>query len=304
MTGKAYMDQKLYVNDISGLKEGFHEKYNLPIVLQRSVKAVKFSGQRTAVHTVPIGSVGSLDFYAQLGRNDELVIGFHGATPKARNFYPRFERVRSFRNLTNSFMNFADPTLQLDPKGEMLLSWYLGGPGWDPIYDIAKIVRRVKGKTGAKHFAFIGGSGGGHAALRISALFPGSLAFVQEPQTDVGKYWESVVTKYFDTAWPGWKYPDLLEAFPGRFDMNYLYSNQIPDNSVFYTQSFADKSHLVEHCEPFMQSVNLLPGQLSSNDGKRNFRIYEGEIKGHGRITANEFNSFYKEAFGIWRDVR
>lgn len=298
------MDSITSINAITGLKEHFHDKYELPIVQQKSASTVKFSGQRTAVHTVPLPGLGSLDFYAQLGRNDELVVGFHGATPKSRNFYPRFERVRSFRKLTNSFINFADPTLQMDPKSEMLLSWYLGGPGWDPIYDIAKIVRKVKGKTGAKHFAFIGGSGGGHAALRISALFPGSLAFVQEPQTDIGKYWESVVCKYFDTAWYGWNYRNLLSAFPERFDMNYLYKNKVPDNTVFYTQSLADSSHLTEHCKPFMNSVGIPEGKFSSLDGKRNFRIYDGEIEGHGRITANEFSNFYDEAFSIWRNVR
>lgn len=292
------------VNEITGLKEGIHEQYSIPIVYQKSARSVKFSGQRTAVHKIPLGSVGSLDFYAQLGRNEELVIGFHGATPRSRNFYPRFERVRSFRNLTNSYMNFADPTLQLDAESKMLLAWFLGGPGWDPIYDIAKVVRRAKGKTGAKHFAFVGGSGGGHAALRISALFPGSLAFVQEPQTDISRYWESVVGKYFDIVWPGWNSEDLRDAFPSRFDMNYLYENQDPDNVVYYSQSIADKQHLENHCKPFMKSVGLKEEQASSNDGKRNFRIYHGEVEGHGRISAREFNEFFDDAMTIWRDVR
>ncbi|MGV2854621.1 hypothetical protein ACNPON_08565 [Glutamicibacter sp. AGC13] len=292
------------INPITGLKESVHEKYDIPIVHQRSIRNVKFSGQRTAVHRVPLGQIGTLDFYAQLGRNDELLVGFHGATPKARNFYPRFERVRSFRKLTNSFMNFSDPTLQLEADSSMLLSWYLGSAGWDPIYDIARVVKRVKGKTGAKHFAFIGGSGGGFAALRISALFPGSLAFVQEPQTDIGLYWESVVNKYFATAWPEWDKEALLNAFPERFNMNYLYSHLSPNNVIYYTQSRADTEHMEKHCHPFMKAVGLSPSHTNSQDQTRNFRIYDGEIKGHGRITANEFDGFFNDAMAVWRQVR
>lgn len=291
-------------NPITGLKESIHEKYAVPIVHQRSTRNVKFSGQRTAVHKVPLGHIGTLDFYAQLGRNDELLVGFHGATPRSKNFYPRFERVRSFRKLTNSFMNFADPTLQIEPDNSMLLSWYLGSAGWDPLYDIARVVKRVKGKTGAKHFAFIGGSGGGFAALRMSTLFPGSLAFVQEPQTDIGQYWDSVVNKYFATAWPGWDKEALLSAFPERFNMNYLYANLAPNNVVYYTQSRADSEHSDKHCPPFMKALGLTPDSPSNQEQTRNFRIYDGEVKGHGRITANEFDAFYRDAIEIWRGVR
>lgn len=128
-----------------------------------------------------------------------------------------------------------------------------------PIYDIAKAINQACGKTGSRHVGFVGGSGGGFAALLLSTLFPGSLAFVQEPQTKISNYHPRTVQRYFETFWPEWNSSALLDAFPERFDMARHYAALKPDNYVYYTQSAADQFHVTNHFIPFKSAFNLNP---------------------------------------------
>lgn len=110
------------INPRTGLNESFDERLRLPIVQQRGIGTLRFGGQPTALHTIPIGRGLSLDFYARLRQIDELVITFHGANHSQKNIYPMFARIRGLRRKATSMMAFADPTIMADPEREMLLS--------------------------------------------------------------------------------------------------------------------------------------------------------------------------------------
>lgn len=292
------------VNPKTGLKEGHHEFYNAPLVYQRGIGSLKFNGQQTAVHTVPIGNGLTLDFYGRLGRSDELLVSFHGAIPPDRLVYPRFERVASLRPKGAAMMAFADPTFLTDPTRKMVSAWFLGGPGWDPIPLILRAVRRAQGKTGAKHIAFIGGSGGGFAALRASSHIEGSLAYIQDPQTRLAFHHRGNVDRYFSTVWPGWDQEKLLEAFPDRYDMTHHYQAAQPENYVYYAQSSGDDFHIENHYLPFLQVHGMTEDRGLNNIGNRYFALYDGEVPGHGKITADEFSHHFDAAMDFWRERR
>lgn len=292
------------VNPRTGLRESHNDFFNVPMVHQRSIGALRFGGQMTAVHTAPLHDGLTLDFYASLRRSDELVISLVGANSAHANFYPRFQRVKTLRKKAPAFICLADPTLQLDPERKILLAWYLGGPGWDPADAVIRTVQKAVGKCGARHIAFIGGSGGGFAALRLSTFFPGSMAFVNDPQTNIAKYSPRVVSDYFSTVWPGWDQDKLLEAFPERFDMVRHYRNRPIDNFVYYTQNRHDQRHYSRHYEPFRQAVGIKEKSGSSRDGSRHLVLYSGESQSHGGITAAEYDRFYADAFQRWRAHR
>lgn len=295
---------KISINSKTGLKESFNDFYKLPLVHQRNVGSLRLDGQPKAVHTIPIGSGLTLDFISLLGRNDELIVALHGANMAERNFYPRFERVNSLRTKAKALVAFADPTLKCDPAQKMLLSWFLGGPGWDPSISILKVIEKAQKKVGAKHIAFVGGSGGGYAALRLSAMVPGSLAFVQDPQTIVQNYLPKVVKRYFDTVWPGWDPEMLTDAFPERFDMARHYQELRPQNFVYYTQSRSDSLHFDAHYMPFKLASGVKEEEGMSRMGTRNFVLYEGQVPGHGNITPQEFDKYYAKAMNYWRENR
>jgi len=292
------------VNPKSGLREEWDAHFQVPSVTQRSITALRFTGQTTAVHSVPLGRGLTLDFYARLGASDELVLTFHGAYRKDNYLYPRFERVRSLENLFPAHIAFADPTLRMDRTKKMLLSWYLGGPGWDPMDDILKVIARAKGRTGAKHVLLIGGSGGGLAALRMSAHIPGSLAYVQAPATDIHNCFPSAKKNYFETVWPGWDMDRLLDAFPERFDMPTFYRRRTPENFVYYAQSTRDPHYLSTHYEPFRAALGATPTRAEEPRGRRWFALYDGEKEGHGAMTPPEFQEHLDRALTWWRARR
>lgn len=292
------------INPRTRLKETNDGFFKAPLVHQKSINTLKFTGQRIAVHTVPVGNGLTLDFYAQLGVSEELVVTLMGANSPRKNFYPKFARVSSMRRRAPAMMAFADPTLRVDAKEQMLLSWYLGAPGFDPALPILKAIKKAQGKTGAKHVAFIGGSGGGFAALRLSSMVPGSLAFIQEPQTNIANYIESVVTRYFDNAWPGWDRQQLLSAFPERFDMTRHYAQKHPQNFVYYCQSIDDTPHVQNHYKPFKAALGLRSEDGVSPNGRVMFSLYKGDVAGHGKITAAEYDHHYDQAMNFWRTNR
>jgi len=210
------MDQRTArTNPVTGLRETWNDFYKVPLVHQEGVGQLRLNGQATAVHTAPLESGLTLDFFAQLKRSDELIVTFPGAARPGKNIYPLFARVATFRALrAPAFLAFADPTIKLDPDRAMLLSWFLGGPGFDPADPIRRAVKKAQGKTGAKHVVFVGGSGGGFAALRLSSMVPGSMAYLHEGTTSIARTPPVQSERYFSTVWPGWDPQQLISAFP------------------------------------------------------------------------------------------
>lgn len=284
------------LNPRTGLRETWNEKLKVPVVHQRSLGGLKFTGQVTAIHTVPLRSGLTLDFYARLGRADELFVTFHGAIPDGKDAYPRFERVASLRSKTEASIAFADPTLPADPAGGMRLAWYLGGHEWDPMPSILQAVARSHGKSGAKHVAFIGGSGGGFAALRASAQVPGSMAFIQDPQTRVLAYHPGPVGRYFAAMWPGQDMEVVASSHAERFDMAAHYCSHRPDNFVYYAQNSTDREHVTSHYQPFKEATAGQEGRV--------FSLYKGANRGHGKITPAEFDEHFAHASRQWREFR
>lgn len=292
------------INPRTGLRETWSPHFDVPIVHQRGLGALRFTGQRTALHTVPIKPGLTLDWYSRLGPSDELLVTLQGANRPAKNIYPSFPRVLSMQDKGPAHMAFADPTLIVDKSREMLLSWFLGGQSWDPVPLILRVVRKALGKTKAKHVAFIGGSGGGFAALRASAMLPGSMAFVQEPQTDLRRYSPVPVRKYFRAAWAGWDQAKLMEALPERFDMVRHYAATRPPNFVYYAQSQDDRIHVRNHYTPFAAAHGVGAEGGINAASTRVFALYKGKVPGHGKITATEYDSHFAKAMKMWREWR
>lgn len=294
----------MQVNPKTGLKEEWHEFYRLPLVHQRGIGSLKFNGQQNAVHKVPLGGGLTLDFYAQLRRSDELVVTLPGAALADRNIYPLFARVSTFRPTNHAFMAFADPTILLDASREMRLAWFAGGPAFDPTHFIVRAIRKAMGKTGSKHVVFVGGSGGGLAALRLSAMMPGSLAYLHEGTTNIANSLPKSVAKYFSVAWPGWDQAQLLHGLPERFDMARYYRSAQPQNFVYYAQSEDDERFRGTQFGPFREAMGVNEEAGQTRDGRRKFVLYKGEVAGHGRVTADEFDYHFNNALDHWRKLR
>lgn len=292
-------------NPHTGLRETWNDFYDVPLVHQKSLRALRLNGQATAVHTAPIGGGLTLDFYAHLKRSDELIVTFPGAARPGKNIYPLFARVATFRALKSpAFMSFADPTIQMDPDREVLLSWFLGSPDLDPAPLVLQAIRKAQGKTGAKHVVFVGGSGGGFPALRMSALVPGSMAYLHEGTTSIARTLPVSSERYFSKLWPGWDREKLIHAFPHRFDMVRHYREFQPENFVYFAQSEGDRRFREGHYVPLKEAMGVKTDSGATRSGSRHFTLYKGEVKGHGKVTPKEFRHHFGNAMQAWRKWR
>jgi pimeloyl-ACP methyl ester carboxylesterase len=285
------------MNAQTGLEESWHEHFDIPVVHQAGLEGIRFDPHSVSIHKVPVHEVPSLDFYAKLAPADELYVSLQGAVTPGKMRYPSFWRVMSMRRRVPAFMAIADPTLQLSDDEMFGLAWYTGGPGWDPMPQLARIVRQAMDHVGASRVMFLGGSGGGFASLRLASFFPGSMAFAQDPQTAVIDYNPIHQDRLMRAAWGGREREDVIAEHPDRFDVRRVYRTQEPENFIYYRQSTGDR-HLEQHCRPFMEAVADSPGM---REGRFRFVIEDGEREGHGAITDAEFDRHFNAAQTFWR---
>ncbi|MGK9280377.1 hypothetical protein KXR73_06775 [Micrococcus luteus] len=118
--------------------------------------------------------------------SDTLVVCLHGATSRSATKLPRFERMATLAARDINSLFFSDPTLQLNDRME--LAWYTGWGGEDVQAQIAAASVEAARTLGCRTLIFTGSSGGGFAALQVSALVPGSIAVPMNPQTDIESY--------------------------------------------------------------------------------------------------------------------
>lgn len=285
------------INSRTGLLETPHSRFRAPVIHQRSLEELQLdSGHPTAIHTVPIEHVKSLDFYSRIGKSDTLHVSLQGAVTPGKVRYPNFPRVTSMRKRSAAFMAIPDPTLQLSDEAAFGLAWYTGNEVWDPLDDIEVIVRKGMELSGATSVMFLGGSGGGHAALRVARRFPGSLAFAMDPQIRIADYSLRHQERLVEECWPGRAPKEVFSEYPERFDLRSLYRDERIVNCIYYRQSTLDH-HYEDHALPFFNDVQETSAY---KEGKYKFAFEQGEKPGHGSITDGEFARHLEAARRHW----
>lgn len=296
------------MNRIDALDRSWDDHFNVPIAHRDSIESLDLYQHGSAIHVIDSAHEAfNIAFYAQFADPEEepssekeLVVSLHGAATGPLR-YPQFRRVESLKGKALNLLSFADPTLQYSRDSDFRIGWYIGGRDWDPLTDIAKIVQTAMRTRGYEHVAFLGSSAGGHAALRISTMFDGSLAFVMDPQTDVAKYYWPSRNRMFENGWPGTDLKEAMGSSVERTDLTRLYKKLDPSNYIYYRQSLGDPWHMRVHAKPFEAAVAQLQGVAQ----KRFQFVYEaGEKEGHGKITASEFDRHYIGALNHWRESR
>lgn len=156
--------------------------------------------------------------------NNYILVGFSGAVSNRSKTIPPYF---SFRNVAIKadigLIAFSDPSLNL--HNELNLAWYAQNHINGNIAEkIASILDEIVFRTGKK-LILAGGSGGGFAALNIHAkmkLAKMAKAFVWNPQTDITKYLEFFVKRYYSHAFNKESTVTLSEV------EKYFIENEIP----------------------------------------------------------------------------
>lgn len=180
------------------------------------------------------------------------VVFFQGAVDREKApLLPNFTGVSFLRNFTFSKVYFSDPALYLDKK--LRLAWYSGTADCDIRSIIRMIVDGLVKRFGWEKVIFVGGSGGGFAALHFSALFADSLAVVWNPQTNILDYSPSHVEDYASIC-----HNSTVEGLKNSVALNLLDQYKFGhSNYVLYLQNSTDW-HVRAHLRPFLRALRLV----------------------------------------------
>lgn len=237
--------------------------------------------------------------------SETLVVSFHGALNRTSFEIPRFERLKSLLKYDCNSLFISDPALHLDEN--LQLSWYTSWEGAEVQDDVARLIEGIAGLTGTRDTILTGSSGGGFAALQISALMPNTLALPFNPQTHIHGYLvdgidgahgaerkylevvhpERVVGSIWDTDFD----VDWTEALSDEVSALRRYSTPVP-NRVLYCQTPTDW-HYYQHYLPFLAAA------AKGNNLSRILVHEYGERVGHFPPDADEFDSALKLAFEL-----
>lgn len=221
---------------------------------------------------------------AQFDRHLEsktLIIAFHGST--RQNTYPVYQKKNLSKTLRSSVLSIADPSLQHDKS--ITIGWYLGFHDFLAQQILVSFLQRFIALYKFEKIVFMGGSGGGFAALFYSWHFPSSVALVANPQTVLlsNEYDEIPRSKQFQSI--------IDKNFNGSLDkicLNVcdLYKKGF-SNYVIYLQNFESTSDVKFHVAPFLKSAS------SAKPENVIMKLDYWGIKGHsGSVPFMEFQQW------------
>lgn len=183
--------------------------------------------------------------------SETLLFFFQGAVDREKApLLPNFTGVSFLREAKISKIYLSDPSLYLDPK--LRLAWYAGYKGCDVRSLTNMVVQGFIDRLKPKKVIFIGGSGGGLAALWTSSFFPGSLAIVWNPQTNIANYARSHVEDFSQICYG--VEPEAISAFIEP-KVSSRYSGGV-HNYILYMQNSLDW-HVQAHMKPFLADLGL-----------------------------------------------
>lgn len=231
--------------------------------------------------------------------SDALLVSLHGAIDRKKYSLPRFERFRTLRDYPASSLYVGDPALW--NSEDLELAWFTGWSGYDFYPVLAQMITATASAIGAEHVIINGGSGGGFAALQVSALVPGSVAVAYNPQTSIYRYlhprWPHMPQKrYLRHVWPELEVNDLSEDWTAplgeRLSAVKRYSIS-RDNRVVYMINQQDEHHISDHLEPFRAAhANADALQVIEYDGGSGHNPTTPAQFRTGLVAAAEWSGF------------
>lgn len=216
---------------------------------------------------------------------DRLFVLFSGDAQRKQNNPPVFQRWSWAPSFSGHCLYVSDPMLHMNP--DMGLAWYAGTEDHDPMERIIHQVRDMLSllQLEPKDVCAYGSSGGGFAAIRMSAMFPGISAIAINPQINIANYEKSSPDRYARVCLKREDRYKALADFPLRMDL-LQHVKALKQQRLIVIQNTLDTHHYDEHYKPFCSAMGANSKQ---NLDEGNFRrVLFSDERGHGKAETPE----------------
>ncbi len=190
-----------------------------------------------------------IDVNVQFRGFDTTVVFFQGAIDPKWTL-PAFAGMGVSSEIAVNRIFISDPSLVLTDR--LNLGWFVGNSRMNIQKNLLEIISHISETWGNQRLVFYGASGGGFASLFFSAHFPGSLAIVSNPQTNVAKYELAAVERFAEVCY-GVRGEDPMSKLPEDVTTDLLTLYREPrGNVVAYMQNSTDTAHVEDHMKPLL----------------------------------------------------
>jgi len=191
-----------YLNDVT---EARNKKCANKDLIAKASKEFLIDGSdlpETKFYT-DIGTAHIEGFFKQ-GKSKKLFIFFGGSRSRNggrdRAPLPTFSRWSWYTDTDASILSLEDPMYYTYP--DCILGWFYGTETEDYRRQCAKCIKKIANQLEIenKNLIFYGGSGGGTAAIAVSAFFPGAVCVAINPQLDLEHYYPNSVQRFEEST--------------------------------------------------------------------------------------------------------
>ncbi|MGN5044468.1 alpha/beta hydrolase family protein [Aeromonas sp. 3P] len=226
---------------------------------------------------------------------DKLVVFFNGAINGDLTDRPNFMRWSWAYENNLSFVCFDDPIVSCTQSTN--LGWYIGSSECDIQEYIYMITNHLVKSLCIEpnRVIFYGSSGGGFAALMAAIRLRGSVAVVNNPQTNIFKYYKSAANRLTDNFFKNEKISSDSDIYH-RFSVLHAIKKYDYIPAVLYVQNIQDRFHLERHLIPFQTSTLQILSSVGDYPNKIYFHFFN-DNRGHSVFSdKKEFISEINQA--------
>lgn len=226
---------------------------------------------------------------------DRLFVLLSGAINRHKTAPPVFNRWSWAKKFPGSVICIADPTLELD--GELELGWYVGLHNQDFTKSCTELIGRVAETLSINKNNIItyGSSGGGFAALMMTAKLGAGTAVAINCQSEILNYNKVAVERFVNVCFKSISPDQISEIYRNRVSASSAWKSIGAPVHAVVVQNKTDQHHYHNHYLTLIDSLSIPEAGGASVDGRHFAFVYESD-SGHGPEPLELFPSILAKA--------
>lgn len=219
------------------------------------------------------------EFFIRIKKEDKnlLILGSGAFKPSAMSL-PVFHRHSWIEDMDISMIFYNDPTLYRD---RLMLGWGVGDDNTHYLNEISNILSIIQEKLSIQNsnMYFYGSSAGGFMSLMLAASFKNATAIVNNPQTIVTNYEQSVhrILNLFNLS-----EEEMYEKYSDRISVVEKFKKEDHVPRIYYLQNAYVEHDVARHLTPFLNQLREVNEEAVIS--KVHVELYFNKKLGHNPI--------------------